>query len=636
MKCNACVLAVVFGLALFVVLAEPASANFKPYPGPEITAVSPAQNGVYNLPSIPLIVNVTAFRFDPTPAYEGIAWLNYSLDGQPEVAADITGEGPTAPQLNTEIANGVLSGMQDGPHTVYVRGNTTFAKYPAIPDTSFSLTIYFRIDTVHPTLKVLSPIQSETYTSSNVTLDFVVDEQVGWAGYSINGGPVVTSRRNTTLTNLPYRTQVIRVYANDSAGNECSSPTIAFTVKDFTPPVVSVLSEIGKYNVNTVPLEFVVNKNVPWLGYSLDGQENVTITGNTTLTGLTSGPHSLRVYAVDTFGNEGVSESFDFNITGDGAFPFLFLFPILLIVSVTVAAVGYLKKCQRKNETIKKRTVALTMLLTLVASLSVVFLPASANPYMYHENVSAPAYVKPIDIMISSPKENAFYSDGSTITLSFNVTGPDASNLLTKYLSTVDYKGDWMQNPEHAYRTKNFEEYTPNDFPFFLEFNFSINNVPEGKHSIVINSTGGGGFADMSTLTWYGFNTASLKTVNFTIDSAKPEVALIHPRNETCKSPDIPLDFVLDEPFFQITFSLDGRDNVSLTENTTLKGLFPGVHNVTIYATDMAGNDGASKTSFFAVSEPERFTISPVAGVSIGSVVVAAAGLLVYLKKRKR
>jgi len=282
------------------------------------------------------------------------------------------------------------------------------------------------------------------------------------------------------------------------------------------------------------------------------------------------------------------------------------------------------------------KAIALALLLTLAASLSIVFVPASANPYMYHKDVSKPAYVKPINITVSSPKENAFYTNGSTITLSFNVTGPDATNLLTKYISTVDYKGDWMQNPEHAYRTKNFEEYTPNDFPFFLEFNFNINDIPEGKHSIVINSTGGGGFADMGTLTWYNFNTASLKTVNFTIDSTIPEVALIHPRNETYESPDVPLDFVLNETLSEVTFSIDGLDNVTLAENTTLTGLSLGTHNVTVYANDMAGNVGASKTLLFAVSEPKRFTISPDAGVVIGLTLMIATGLLIYAKKLRR
>jgi hypothetical protein len=347
-KGTASVLAMIFALVLFGVLVESASANFKPYPGPEITTVSPAQNGVYNLPSIPLAVNVTTFRFDPTPAWEGIAWLNYSLDGKPEAAASVTSVGEAANgDGRILMANGFLSGMQDGPHTVYIRGNTTFAKYPAIPETSFSLIVYFSVDTVHPTLKVLSPLQGETYASSNVTLNFVVDEPVGWAGYTIDGGPVVTSRINTTLTGLSYRTHVLRVYANDSAGNECFSPTIAFTVKDIEHPVISILSEAVRYNASTIPLEFVVDKNFSWLGYCLDGQPNVTISGNTTLTGLSTGSHSLKVYANDTSGNVGVSESFDFTIVGDDAFPILFLIPILLIMGVAVAVMVYLKKLKR-------------------------------------------------------------------------------------------------------------------------------------------------------------------------------------------------------------------------------------------------------------------------------------------------
>jgi hypothetical protein len=64
----------------------------------------------------------------------------------------------------------------------------------------------------------------------------------------------------------------------------------------------------------------------------------------------------LKVYANDTSGNVGVSESFDFTIVGDGAFPILFLIPILLIVSVAFAALVYLKKRrERGQESLTKR-----------------------------------------------------------------------------------------------------------------------------------------------------------------------------------------------------------------------------------------------------------------------------------------
>jgi hypothetical protein len=39
------------------------------------------------------------------------------------------------------------------------------------------------------------------------------------------------------------------------------------------------------------------------MGYSLGGQENVTVLGNTTILGLSDGAHSVIVFANDTFGN---------------------------------------------------------------------------------------------------------------------------------------------------------------------------------------------------------------------------------------------------------------------------------------------------------------------------------------------
>jgi PKD repeat protein len=50
------------------------------------------------------------------------------------------------------------------------------------------------------------------------------------------------------------------------------------------------------------------------MGYSLDGQVNTTITGNTTLTSLSEATHNVVVYANDTSGNMGKSNMVSFNI----------------------------------------------------------------------------------------------------------------------------------------------------------------------------------------------------------------------------------------------------------------------------------------------------------------------------------
>jgi ABC-type spermidine/putrescine transport system permease subunit I len=104
----------------------------------------------------------------------------------------------------------------------------------------------------------------------------------------------------------------------------------------------------GTYTETNVSLSFAVNKLVVWLGYSLDGQETVTVTGNTTLSGLSSGLHNVTVYARDEFENTGASETIYFTIEAP--------FPTTLVAATVVAIVAtasgfsaayYLRK--RKN-----------------------------------------------------------------------------------------------------------------------------------------------------------------------------------------------------------------------------------------------------------------------------------------------
>ena len=85
---------------------------------------------------------------------------------------------------------------------------------------------------------------------------------------------------------------------------------------DTTSPTVSILSpQNTTYASTLVPLNFTVDETTSWIGYSLDAQANATITGNTTLTSLFEGAHSITVYANDTAGNMGASETVYFTIS---------------------------------------------------------------------------------------------------------------------------------------------------------------------------------------------------------------------------------------------------------------------------------------------------------------------------------
>jgi parallel beta-helix repeat protein len=119
-----------------------------------------------------------------------------------------------------------------------------------------------------------------------------------------------------------------------------------------TPPKISIRSPKNQaYNESSVLLDFSVNvvsavKAVNWTGYSLDGNQNVTITGNTTLTGLSSGLHNVTVYANDTYGNMAASETVTFTIPQP--FPVVPVAATSVIVAVVVVGLlVYFKKRKR-------------------------------------------------------------------------------------------------------------------------------------------------------------------------------------------------------------------------------------------------------------------------------------------------
>ena len=75
-----------------------------------------------------------------------------------------------------------------------------------------------------------------------------------------------------------------------------------------------------------------------------DGKKNVTIEGNTTLTGLANGRHNLTVYVWDEAGNVGASETVNF--TTDVPFPttLVLIASVASLVLVGVVLLVYFKK----------------------------------------------------------------------------------------------------------------------------------------------------------------------------------------------------------------------------------------------------------------------------------------------------
>jgi N-acetylneuraminic acid mutarotase len=135
-----------------------------------------------------------------------------------------------------------------------------------------------------------------------------------------------------------------------SAVNEQYTPIGYGTV----PPAVHVISPENKtYNETSVPLTFSIDEPASRISYGLDGQDNVTIAGNTTISELSNGSHNLTVYVTDQFGNTGVSETVYFTVDKEPE-PFPTIWIIVAAAAIVATGGAVLVYFVKARKTIKK------------------------------------------------------------------------------------------------------------------------------------------------------------------------------------------------------------------------------------------------------------------------------------------
>ncbi len=116
------------------------------------------------------------------------------------------------------------------------------------------------------------------------------------------------------------------------------------------PTNFAVLSPTNAtYSVSDVSLTFKLSLPFQEARYSFDQNNNVTLDGNTTLTGLPNGLHSVTVYANNIIDNTEASQTVAFTVETPGPFPWLPVAVLTVAVAAVAAAtaVVYLKKRKR-------------------------------------------------------------------------------------------------------------------------------------------------------------------------------------------------------------------------------------------------------------------------------------------------
>jgi len=241
-------------------------------------------------------------------------------------------------------------------------------------------------------LKIISP-SNTTYNSNSLLLNVTIHRQFKPSEYdsrimySLNGEANVTVPSTETFfdmttpesiwTALMSYTQIsgTATLQNLSEGFYCLSvygiytratgigsnypavmqdtQTVYFTINDgIAPSLTNLQIENTTYSQNSLPLNFTVDEKVGWVGYSLDGEANVTFTGNMTLSGLDYGSHSLVIYANDTVGNMGATENVNFTIKRPEVFPIALVIAVSVAVALVAAAGLLVISKKRKAKTV--------------------------------------------------------------------------------------------------------------------------------------------------------------------------------------------------------------------------------------------------------------------------------------------
>jgi len=210
-------------------------------------------------------------------------------------------------------------------------------------------------ETIPPLISIISPTNTTYKTKVLLHLNITAVAYYQWVNhvsYTLDGqklvvytGEIMALNWSTILEGLSEGTHSLKVaascisyYATSSSGGSlrsriygASSDVVNFSV--VCPPEISILSLENKtYNANSIQLNFEVNEPVSKIEYCLDGQVNIAIDGNLTLTGLSDGLHNVTVYATDVDGHVGISETAYFEIKA---------FPISLVIASVTSVVVF-------------------------------------------------------------------------------------------------------------------------------------------------------------------------------------------------------------------------------------------------------------------------------------------------------
>jgi len=297
---------------------------------------------------------------------------------------------------------------------------------------------------------------------------------------------------------------------------------------------------------------------------------------------------------------------------------------------------------------VKKKALMAALLSTLltaaVAGTSFVG-SVTANPFGipgFLGIVRPRSYTNLPTVSIRAPQNDAVFLQ-NWVELDLFVNIPTGRDVTDPCIIEIYYTPSWNQTATSILSNREYIDHFPEhtiiiSLPLTFSGSLNVTGVPDGNQSITVYAEYQAFYHPYSPPnTDAKFYITGSSTVNFVIDAEPVNVSVISPQKQEYTSPDVPVTFVVDEETSYLSYSLDGGVKVAVQGNTTLAGLSPGTHNVTVYASDRWGKKGASETVVFTVSEQSQpLALMGFAAASAVAAVSILAGILLYSKRRKR
>jgi len=421
---------------------------------------------------------------------------------------------------------------------------------------SAPVTRTWTVDTVPPVATITSGPPSLS-NSKTATFTFTSNEQGSTFKCSKDGGGYVTCTSPSTYTGVTDGPHTVSVIATDPAKNQSVPVSWAWTV-DATKPVVTISSGPPTYS-NSTTATFVFSASEPGtFTCQLDSGSPVGCTSPWTLTGLAQGNHTETISATDLAGNVGTALD---TWTVDSVPPVVTLLSTPKALSNTASATfkfssneaGSTFSCKLDSGTASACTSPKTYtgLLDGSHTFTVTATDKAGNvssPVTYTWTIDT---VKPVATLTGSPPSLS-NSKTATFTFTSNEQGStfkcslDAGTFST---CTTPKTFTWLADGSHTFKVEAID--------------------PSGNIGTPV------------AYTW-------------TVDATKPTVTITSGPSNPSSSTTATFTFTASEGNVTFTCQLDSGTPGTCTSPKTYTGLSTGQHTFSVFATDLAGNVGAT------------------------------------------